>query len=173
MMQKKETPPYWLGLFGVIPLIGALVGFIVILLGAIKYRSRAMIIIGVADILFTVLIYSGLFYFVFHSKTVEKGFAVMSQSQLDKLPDVIEYYKYKNGRYPDNIGELDSLHMDVFIADPLQMQKLRSDDAYYYYKKIGSKYTVFSKGEDGIAHTKDDFYPKIGWDSTKYGLIKQ
>jgi len=44
----------------------------------------------------------------------------------------------------------------------------------FNYKRVGSKYYLFSSGIDGIPNTSDDIYPTItAADSTKFGLIRK
>jgi hypothetical protein len=46
------------------------------------------------------------------------------------------------------------------------------EPVFYNYERIGEKYTLFSSGTNGVAGTKDDFYPQIEIpNSSKIGLI--
>jgi hypothetical protein len=169
--QGRPRPPYLLGLLGVIPLVGAFIGFALILYGIIKYRDKWLVVIGSACILFTVLVYSSLFYFGFKSAAGKENWANMSQMQLTGLIKGVEYYKLAHGRYPDSLPQLRIDDKFVFINDPLRSIEF-SRDAYFNYKNLGNKYLLFSSGIDGIKNTKDDLYPKVDTTNKNIGWIR-
>ncbi|HEY4336863.1 MAG TPA: hypothetical protein VGM89_13225 [Puia sp.] len=171
-LAPKPRPPYLLGLICLIPLIGGLLGFILLLLGIIHYKDRRMIIIGAAGIFWTIIVYFCLFQFIAKSDTVRGGFVSLSALQLNQLVADIELYKLQRGHYPDSLMQLRSINLFAPITDPIQNFSLRSD-RYFNYGRVGDKYYLFSSGTDGIPHTKDDFYPKLEIpDSSKIGLIR-
>ena len=163
-----QKPPYKLGFLCLIPLIGAIVGIILLIQGLAKYKDKKLSIIGISGILFTVILYSSLFYFGFENNS---GFTEISQSKLNALVEKVEFYKIQHGQYPDSLPQLLENDPFTFIHDPIPAN-FQKKSPYYNYWKIGDKYTLFSSGEDGIANTKDDLYPQIDIDSTKIGLIK-
>lgn len=173
--RKRSKPPYLLGLLGFIPLVGAFVGIGLILYAVFKYKDRLLIFIGAGCVVFTVLVYSSLFYFMGHSKTIRKGYAKIAQTELNTLVNQIEFYKVKFDKYPDSLLQLTQSDPMIDITDPLQLVKMsRRVKADFQYQKIGNKYTVFSVGVDGVPNTADDIYPIVP-DSTryKYGFVKQ
>jgi len=162
-----KKPPYLLGLLGIIPLVGALVGFVLILYGLIKYKDKWLVLIGAGGILFTVAIYGSMFYTMGpDSKAFKQGFAKIDSIQLNSLVKEIEFYKIQNGSYPDSLQQLNTKDSFTGISDPLLSRKKNST---YNYHKIGNKYTLFSSGVDEIPNTADDIYPTI--DTTHTGLI--
>ncbi|SEW52786.1 type II secretion system protein GspG [Chitinophaga arvensicola] len=168
----KSTPPYLAGLLCLIPLIGGMAGFVLLILAIVKYRDKWLAIIGAAGILFTVGIYGFMFYYMKNGDLSKRGFAEISQMQLNNLVKNIEFYKLQHGEYPDNLQEL--LEDDKFapIHDAIQSAQFRGA-VFYNYERIGSRYTLFSSGQDGKPHTKDDLFPKVAVsDSSKIGLIK-
>lgn len=58
----KKKSPYKLGFWCLIPLIGAFVGIWLILYGIFKYKDKWIVLIGVAGIMWTVVLYSLLYY---------------------------------------------------------------------------------------------------------------
>ena len=169
---QKSKPPYLLGLLCLVPLVGAFVGVGLLLAGIIKYKDKLLIGIGVFGILFTVGIYSFLFYYMKHGELSKKGFAEISQIELNSLLKNIEFYKLQHGHYPDSLQQL--LDADKFapINDAIQAVQERQNP-YYNYQKIDDKYLLFSSGQDGIPKTPDDLIPQISIsDSSKIGWIK-
>lgn len=168
----KSKPPYLLGLLCLIPLVGAFVGLGLLLYGLIKYKDKWLSIIGAVGILWTILVYSTLFYAGTHASVFKKGFEDISQMQLNSLVKNIEFYKLEHGRYPDNLKQLLDDDKLAPINDAAQGMNTKGE-SYYNYEKIGDKYLVFSSGQDGIPKTKDDLFPQITiTDSSKIGLIR-
>ena len=162
-------PPYLLGVFCFIPIVGIFVGFVLIMLGIFQYKDRLMIIIGSLGIVFTIVLYSVLFPGLWDKKENEKQFAIVSQMQVNELIKEIEFYKLQKGKYPDNLEQLQKSKSMVMIFDPLQSGK--DNSSKYNYDLVGDRYKLFSSGIDKIPNTKDDIYPEID-DSTKVGFIK-
>ena len=160
---KDDKPPYLLGLLCLIPLLGSLVGIVLIILGIFRYKSLLLSLIGAVGVLFTVGIYSALFYNLMYGKTVGKGFEQISQKLLHDLVLNIEFYKLNNKHYPDNLEQIRAADPSVMINDPLRMRNLDNSnrETLFIYKKEGENYILFSAGIDGIPNTPDDIYPDI------------
>jgi hypothetical protein len=171
VIPAKPRPPYLLGLLCIIPLVGAFVGMGLLLYGILRYKDKWLTIIGAAGIFWTILVYSTLFYAGNHASVFRKGFEDISQMQLNSLLKDIEFYKLLHGEYPDNLKQL--LDDDKLAPINDAAQGMNSNgNIYYNYEKIGTKYTVFSSGQDGIPNTKDDLFPQVAiTDSSKIGLI--
>ena len=166
-MKTNSKPPYWVGFFGLIPLIGFIVGLIILILGIVKYKSKKFIGIGIGAMLFTVIIYSTLFYVGFKSDFGKKGWEKHAQMQLNTLVKHIEYYKLTNGEYPDSLQQIENGKEFIFLTDPTQTTQRRKN-IYYNYSNLGKQYLLFSSGSDGIPNTSDDIHPQIankntGW----------
>ena len=171
-LPTKSKPPYLLGLLCLIPLVGAFVGLGLLLYGLIKYKDKWLSIIGAAGIFFTVLVYGSLFYAMKNASIFKKGFADISQMQLNSLTKNIEFYKLQHGQYPDSLQQLLDDDKLAPITDAIQLNQ-RRENSNYNYQRIGYKYLLFSSGQDGIPNTADDLSPQIAVsDSTKIGLIK-
>ncbi len=169
-LPANEKPPYWVGIFGFIPLVGTLVGFVLIMFGIFHYKDKWLVIVGSACILFTVFIYSTAFNEMNTPESFESSISKFSQNNLNNLVKEIEFYKLQNGEYPDSLRELKK---DIFLlkTDPIQNNKGTNVD--YYYEKIHNRYKLFSLGKDGLANTEDDIHPTIIFtDTSKIGLIK-
>jgi hypothetical protein len=168
--KNKSKPPYLIGLLGFIPLIGAFVGIALILYGLIKYKDKWLVLIGIGGIVFTVIVYSSLFYVGFKSKFGREGFATISQMQLNTLVKQVEFYKLQHGNYPDSLQQLDVKNEFVNIHDPIIDIDRKKNDTYNYHR-IGNKYTLFSSGLDEVPNTADDIYPMLNIDTSRIGLI--
>lgn len=171
--ESKSRPPYLLGLLCLIPLVGAFVGAGLLLYGLLKYKDKWLSIIGAGGILWTIIVYSSLWYAGTHVPVFRKGFEDISQMQLNSLVKYIEYYKLAHGEYPDNLRQLLTDDKLAPINDAAQGMNT-NEVTYYNYEKIGDKYLLFSSGQDGIPHTKDDLFPQVNIsDSSKIGLIRR
>jgi hypothetical protein len=167
----KQKPPYLMGLLCLIPLLGAFVGLALILFGIIKYKDKWLIMIGAFGILFTVGIYYFMFYYMQYGELSKKGFAEISQMQLNSLVKNIEFYKIQHGSYPDDLQQLLKDDPMAPVHDAVQTVHLRNN-AFYNYEKKGDRYELFSSGHDGVPHSKDDLFPELQInDSSKIGLI--
>jgi hypothetical protein len=171
-LSKRLKPPYLLGLLCLIPLVGAFAGFGLLLYGLFVYKDKWLSIIGAAGILWTVLVYSSLFYAGKHASIFQKGFEDISQMQLNSLIKNIEYYKLTHGQYPARLEQLQEDDKLAPINDAAQGMNMKGS-VYYNYEKIGDKYSLFSSGQDGIPNTSDDLFPQVTiTDSSKIGLVR-
>ena len=159
---------YGRGWLGLIPLIGAFVGFGLVSLGVFKYKDRKLVFIGIADILFTVFIYGSLFLYMNSDSAREKWSSVIPD-QLNGLVKEIEFYKLQNGEYPDSLDQLLPSNKLSMIYDPVSA-KAFGQKKKYNYRKDDNHYILFSSGIDMIEKTGDDIFPSI--DTVKTGLIK-
>ena len=151
----------------IIPGIGAIIG-IVLIINGLKFNKLKLITIGGTQILVTILVFKVISLIPENTN----GFKDLSQIQLDSLVKKIEVYKVQNGQYPDSLRQLLTIDKFAPINDVFPECKFKKT-IYYYYKKSGDKYALFSTGADGIPNTADDFYPNIAPDdSSKIGLIK-
>jgi len=168
--QTRKKPPYWMGWLCLIPLIGGIVGIVLIINGIFKYKNIKLIAFGTLGLAFTVAIYSSI-YFYSRSNKGRSGFAPFAQSDLNNLMKNIEFYKMQHGTYPDSLMQLKAKDDFLSINDPIQ-DFVKNKKPYYNYKKVGNKYYLFSSGVDGIPNTKDDIYPDIDKiDTSRIGLI--
>jgi hypothetical protein len=171
-IQTKSKPPYLLGLLCLIPLVGAFIGAGLLLYGLLKYKDKWLSIIGAAGILWTIILYSTLFYAGKNALVFKKGFENISQMQLNSLVKNVEYYKLTHGQYPDSLTQLLAEDKLAPINDAAQGMNIKAT-VYYNYEKIGDKYSLFSSGQDGMPNTKDDLYPQVTiTESSKIGLIR-
>lgn len=172
-LPPTSKPPYLLGLLCLIPFVGGFVGLGLLLYGLLKYKDKWLAIIGAFGILFTVGIYSFLFYYMINGELSKKGFTEISQMQLNNLVKNIEFYKMQHGQYPERLQELQTDDKFAPINDPIQLTRFRQN-LCYNYEKVGDKYLLFSSGLDGKPNTNDDLFPEIFvTDTSKIGLIKR
>jgi hypothetical protein len=132
---------------------------------------------GACGILFTVAIYSALFYFGFHQRggVYDKLRAELAVTMLNGAVKEIEYYKIQHGHYPASIRDLNTKepHKLPTISDPTAMQRKGSNEFFYYeLEKSGASYFLRSVGPDGIAFTDDDILPIISEEERSHTGLK-
>jgi len=169
---KPGSHLYGRGFLGLIPLIGAFVGIGLILLGAIKYRNKKLVIIGVVTMVPTILIYGSMYLYEL-TPSGRNNFTAFCKPQMDQLVKNIEFYKKEYNVYPDSLEQLTKDQEFLSINDPVQsFSKSKYGDKYIYMKE-GTKYILFAMGIDGIPYTKDDIFPSSKYfDSTLTGLVR-
>lgn len=162
MYTIKSKPPYLIGLVCILPLIGGLVGLVLLLYGIFKYKDKWLVLIGFGGVLLTIIVYFFIFYNMKYGKNTAKGYAKISQIELNHLVKNIEFYKLQNNKYPDSLEQLMSEDPMIVINDPLLLKKMdKTIETKFQYKKIGNQYKLFSVGIDGIPFTNDDIYPSL------------
>lgn len=166
LTKESNKPPYLLGLLGFIPLVGFFVGIGLTLYGLIKYKDRKLVVIGVFCMIFTVFVYSFMFFGIEKFSKAKESWAELSQYQINELVKDVEYYKLQTGKYPESLKQLSNVN----IQDAVKGLKAKEKDVFIY-KNLGDKYLLFSVGLDGKPNTKDDIYPKVKSNS-KIGWVK-
>ena len=95
--EKLGVFPYVVGGISYIPLIGVPIGIITIIYGLITRKRGGMLLalIGAGGIAFTILIYSGLFYFGFVQRggIFDKLKIELAETTITSLVRDIEFYK--------------------------------------------------------------------------------
>jgi hypothetical protein len=158
--------PYVIGGASFIPLVGVFFGIVAIIWGAI-HRVKSLVIVGIAGICFTIILYGSLFYFGFVHRggVFDNMRAQMAVTMLNSTVKEIEYYKLQHGHYPTSLKEIvstDNSMMPVAI-DPTKIMGTETKDPYFYYELSGdgTHYFLRSVGPDGIPFTSDDILPSI------------
>jgi len=171
MNQKISKKYYWYGIFTIIPIVGLIIGILLIRKG-ILLRNRIIFFIGVFGILLTASFFVGGLFYSKYSDVGKAKRVELARISLSMVMRDIEYYKIQFGIYPDSLEELKSVDRMVFIMDPLSQKGIFSTKLnYLHYKKFDSShYTLFSAGLDRIPNTADDVYPFVS-DSSKSGLV--
>ena len=170
--KSNYKPPYLIGLLGFVPLVGFFVGIFLIIVGIAKYKDRKLTLIGIGCMIFTVIVYSSLYYVGFESDVGKKSWEEHAQMELNSLPKYVEFYKLEHGKYPDSLKQLENGNEFIFMVDPTQKAD-KENPKYFNYKNLGNRYLLFSSGIDRKPNTKDDLYPKIklndkiGWTKTE------
>ena len=156
-----------LGIISFIPLVGVLIGLLAIILGVIslkqikklglggKKMATFGIVLGILGILFTIAIYSFLFYFGFVSN---KGpwaelKPQVSQQILTQDAGALELYKKIYGHYPENLDEALKAGYTIFKNDHYLKP------FFYQVSEDGQNYELRSLGADGEYGTEDDIFP--------------
>lgn len=149
---------YRLGFAGLFPNLGLITGGILLFHG-FKRKDLKMKIIGLASILFTPLFW----FLVENSDLHKKQLTELTEYQLNEVVKDLEFYKSKNGQYPDSLGQL-KLQNKFFNDQELFSNEFdfkKSKPARFYYKKLERDYVLKSFGYDLILNTKDDIYPEL------------
>jgi hypothetical protein len=168
--------PYAIGGASFIPLVGVVFGLIAIVWG-IARRTWQLIVLGACGILFTIVIYSALFYFGFFYRggMFDELRSDLAVSMLNDCVKEIEFYKLQHGHYPASLSEVDPKDKMQFpkCFDPTIISFNPKRDRHFFYQldASGSFYFLFSVGPDGIPFTADDIFPTIPADErAKTGL---
>lgn len=168
--KKKIQNLSWWGLAGIIPNFGVIAGIVLFIRGAMLSSVRVMLI-GVADVLFTIVFWLVMMKTVFHSHLFDEGQSTIARSEMTNLVHNLEFYNLQHGQYPDSLPQLRDKNDFLVISDLFaNSDSVRTQ--YFQYKRIGKKYTLFSVGPDGLPHTRDDVFPDID-DTTRLGWIKE
>lgn len=169
--EKLGKLPFVFSVLSFIPLVGILFGAIFITWGLVtrKAGGKALALVGSGGILFTVLIYSYLYYVANSDPGLKQD---LVRTILLSDVQAIELYKLQNGVYPSSLGELSKAFpqgMPVFIQDPMVSSAEKPFNLYYERSNDGGYY-LLSVGLDGIPFTEDDVVPKINPHQGKVGL---
>jgi len=180
LMEKEKlgTLPYVISGLSYIPLIGVLFGLISIVWGLVtnKLGGKKLALIGFGGIVFTIILYSSLFYFGFKERGgVYDGLRVkLAQSSLLQAVQSIEFYKVQNGKYPISLEVLKKSLPQGSMVNLMDVTDVSFEHQprYFHYELIDDKsYYLLGLGVDNIPYTKDDILPTINLASdSKVGL---
>ncbi len=160
-----------------IPLIGVPFGVAAIIWGLIR-RAWVLVGLGTGGILFSVVLYSSLFYFGFYQRggVYDKMREQLAVTMLNSTVKDIEFYKLQHGHYPAALSELSTkdINKPSFAIDPTAMQRPGTRIGYFFYElgPGGSSYFLRSVGADGIPFTADDILPTLSEDERKNTGLK-
>ncbi len=171
--------PFVIGGISFIPLIGILFGLAAIVWSlATRKRGRGKLaLLGIAGILFSVLLYGALFYFGLMQRggVYDDLRASAAKSELNSLVLAVEGFKQMHGTYPESLESLrNSLPKDTAlpIIDPTQTRMGSAPMNFYYQRVDADHYYLRGVGPDGKPLTADDVLPDVGqMPDTKSGLL--
>lgn len=151
--QENKSKVGWVfGGLSFIPLIGVLFGIIAIVFGATK-KTKGQIFLGIAGILFSVILYGGLFYFGLIAKTGPwANLRIQLTSQIINTDaGQISLYKNEHGTLPTKLSDLGTPSPTnlFYIEDPWGTEIL-------YTPKNNGAFELRSAGPDKIMNTNDD-----------------
>ncbi len=174
-IEKKNTPKslYYWGLLGLIPNFGFIGGVILLIKGLFQYNDKKLVIIGIADMLFTFIFWISFIYWTENGKTFIDLKSQLAQQELNTLVKDIEFYKLVNKTYPDSLRQLEKdKDLTVNINEPFYRITKNEKSKVFNYYRDNQGYHLFSSGYDEIPNTDDDIFPTLkNIDSTKIGLI--
>lgn len=163
---------YGIGGLSFIPLIGIPFGLVAIIWGVVR-SAWGLACMGVAGILFSVVLYGSLFYFGFHQRggVYDELRGRMAVTMLNDLVKEIEFYKLQHGHYPAALSEFNTkdTKKPVFTMDPTAMQRGDAINAFFFYElePEGKFYFLRSVGADGVPFTADDVLPSLSEEERK------
>jgi hypothetical protein len=175
--QKVGCVAYAFGGASFIPLIGIVFGIVAIVWGILR-RAYSLVILGFGGILFSVILYSALFYFGFHQRGgfYDKLCTQMAVTMLNSTVKEMEYYKLQHGYYPSHIQDLDTKDSNKLsvIFDPTSIERKGTTNKYFFYEldAAGASYFLRSVGQDDIPFTSDDILPTISEEERKHTGLK-
>jgi hypothetical protein len=149
--------------FSFIPLIGLFFGGISIIISLFNFkRFKSLFIIGLSGILFTIIIYSTLYYFGFKKRggVYDELRTSMNITLLKEINREIDIYKLRHGTYPTDLYKIDTKeNLILTIKDPIveMIDNYKGDSLFHYQVKLDT-FELFSVGLDGIPYTDDDIY---------------
>jgi hypothetical protein len=151
-----------------VPLLGVPFGIAAVLWGLLRLDRGGgkVAAVGAGGVLFSLLLYGGLFYFGF----VKRGGLYdhlreqLASTMLTNLVSEIEFYRVEHGHYPDSLEDLSGGADDpaASIYDPT-VASVKGKQRLFYYKlsEDGSGYYLRGVGPDGVPFTADDLLPQV------------
>ena len=176
---KLGAFPFVIAGLSFIPLLGIFFGIIAVAWGIVKRKSggKKLALIGCGGIIFTIVLYSALFYFgvIQRGGLYDNLRTELSKNIITSLVQAIEFYKIENGQYPESLEVLRKSLPDnsmVFIFDPTDI-KLTGKPRHYYYELVDNDhYYLLGVGPDGEPFTEDDTLPQVKMGHrSKVGLL--
>jgi hypothetical protein len=171
--------PYVVAGLSFIPLVGVLFGIAAIAWSLVTRKAGRLklALLGGGGILFTIVLYGGLFFFGF----VQRGGiydhlrAGLAQGQLYTLVQAVEFHKLQYGHYPDTLQQLQATLPPgsfVFIHDP-SVFSFTATRLFYYRRVDEDHYVLRGVGPDGVPFTDDDIVPMIpAAPNSRIGLLR-
>jgi hypothetical protein len=145
-----------------IPAIGVFFGLVSIVISMVNFkRFKLLFILGLSGIIFTIIIYSTLYYFgsVKRGGTYDKLRVTMNLYLLKEIDKEMINYKCRFGEYPTELKDLLKVNMNLDLKDPMiQVIKNYKGDSLFYYKLKPDSFELFSIGFDGKPFTSDDIH---------------
>jgi hypothetical protein len=182
MTEKNEglgAFPFVIAGVSFIPVIGIPFGLVSLIWGIVtkKKGGNKLALVGGLGIMFTIVLYAGLFYFGFVKRggIYDELRIKSAQSGLNSVVQALEFYKVQHGSYPESLKALkESLPRDsiVLVFDPTEL-KPSGSRRYFYYERVGADhYYLRAVGFDGIPFTSDDIVPQVNLTpGSKLGLL--
>jgi hypothetical protein len=149
--QESSAAGWCLGGLSFIPLIGVPFGIITIIIGIVK-KNKGQIFLGIGGIIWTIVLYSALFYFGFVANFgpyADLKIGLTSQI-INSDAGYISLYEQKYNKFPEKITDVIPSDTNMFsLTDPWFTPLL--------FKPINDKsFEIRSAGPDKIINTDDD-----------------
>lgn len=174
-MAKEETKvttlEYVVGFLSFIPLLGAVLGIVSIVLGALKFRAGGwkVVLLGVGGILLTVGLYAAFFAFMFFGKDnmMNDVMQQMARANLRQCVMALEFYHQVHGEYPAKLEDLPGSKFKPGSTVNFMDQSggilgnMKAQLFYYERTADGTGYYLLGRGPDGIPFTADDLLPNL------------
>lgn len=115
---QSSSKYYWYGISTIIPIVGLLIGILLLRKGIIL-KNRILFLIGVLGVLITISFFVAGLYYSKYSDVGKAKRVELAQYSLNQVMRDVEFYKVQFGNYPDSLQELKFVDITVFIMDPL------------------------------------------------------
>lgn len=146
-----------------IPAIGVFFGIVSIVISLFNFkRFKLLFILGLSGIVFTIVIYSTLYYFssVKRGGTYDELRITMNHYLLKEIDKEMINYKVKFGTYPTVLKDILKIDKNLTLKDPIvHVINNYKGDSLFYYKLTPDSFVLFSVGFDGKPFTSDDIHP--------------
>jgi hypothetical protein len=166
IIQKDKKAPIGLIILSGLsffPAIGVFFGLISIVISFFNFkRFKLVFILGLSGIVFSIVIYSTLYYFgtVYRGGTYDELRVSMNHYLLKEIDKEMINYKCRYGTYPTELKDIIKVNKDLIIKDPIYyVIKNYKGDSLFYYKMTPDSFMLFSVGFDGKPFTSDDIHP--------------
>jgi hypothetical protein len=162
-----------------VPLLGVPFGIAAVVWGLLRLDRGGgkVAAVGAGGVLFSVLLYAGLFYFGF----VQRGGLYdhlreeLASTMLTNLVSEVEFYRVQHGEYPRSLEDLGGPANNpvASIYDPTVVSVKGKQRLFYYELSAdGSGYYLRGVGQDGVPFTADDLLPQVEHvPGSKIGLL--
>ena len=154
--KKSSTAGIVFGGLSFFPGLGILFGIVAIVIGAVR-RSKTAIFLGIGGILFSVVLYGGIFYFGFVANTgIFANLKIRLTSQIiEQDAGQLALYKLQYGQLPKTLADMPAGGDKPFTKVDSWLKPLA------YKPNDDGSFELRSAGPDGEFGTADDIAKKF------------
>ena len=148
-----------------VPVFGTAFGIVLLYFAIWKFKDRKLVLCLASTITISILVGLQLNHNLTQEIKYDKGaaklMALVAADELNRIAIKLELYKLKYKDYPDSLEQLKKEYPQIHLEDPLLTRNPEIHKMlYFYYRRVGDKYELFSSGIDGIPRNQDDIFPQ-------------